>query len=404
MIGCLQGKAPEGIQIAMRCRAGAVCVFIGFLGVSIAFAGKPVIMQSQVKGLLVIELPDGSHAGGASQMNATAIPEGGDDFFRLRFNQNVGEMMTAATQEVEKLMRVRHADSLPMGNVIEFGFADKHSPKDGPSAAVACALMAESIITGVELDQKFAVTGDITATGEVRPVGGVEAKLRGAARKDCEIFAVPVGNKSAIDDMYVLDGIDAVSETQVILVETFEEALRVGRFEKEDSINQAVEDFKLVSKAIRSNPRNASHPKVVEKLKTILKAIPRHESAMLVALHGSGQGPQTLSLQGSLNVIEKRAAFLSSSMKSGSFMDTGMDDPLWENLSEMKDLRRIVDVRTKPYLDSFLDVTSFLKQHRGKNQFTAQLIREFREVIGKIDIERQKLVSNRDIQEELMDE
>ncbi len=388
----------------MRCRVAAVGLLVGFYGVSAVFAGKPVMLQSQVKGLLVIELPDGSHAGGASQMNATAVPDGTGDSFGLRFNQDVGEMMTAATQEVEKLMRVRHPDSLPTGNLIEFGFADKHSPKDGPSAAVACALMAESIITGVELDQRFAVTGDITATGDVRPVGGVEAKLRGAARKDCDVFAVPVGNKASIDDIYVIDGIGAVSETQVILIKTFEEALRIGRSEKEDAVKQAVEDFKMVSKAVKSNPKNASHPKVVEKLKTILEAIPGHESALLVALHGSGRGPQTLSLQGSLNVIEKRANFLASSMKTGSFMDTGMDDPLWDNLGELKSLRGIVDQRTRPYLDSFLGVTSFIKQHRGKNQFNDQLRREFDLTIGKIDIERQKLVSNREIQEELMDE
>ena len=388
----------------MRCRVAVLSVLVGLLSVTCIHAGKPVILQSQVKGLLVIELPDGSHAGGASQMNATAVPDGSGDSFGLRFNQDVGEMMNAATQEVEKLMRVRHPDSLPTGNLIEFGFADKHSPKDGPSAAVACALMAESIITGVELDQKFAVTGDLTATGDVRPVGGVEAKLRGAARKDCEIFAVPAGNKASIDDIYVIDGIAAVSETQVILINTFEEALRIGRSEKEEAVKQAVEDFKLVSKAVKSNPKNASHPKVVAKLKTILEAIPGHESALLVALHGSGRGPRTLSLQGSLNVIEARAAFLSNTMKSGSFKDTGMDDPLWDNLGELKSLRGIVDQRTRPYLDSFLAVTSFIKQYRGKTYFNDQLMREFDLVLGKIDIERQKLMSNREIQEELMDE
>ncbi len=40
-------------------------------------------------------------------MNATAVPDGSGDSFGLRFNQDVGEMMNAATQEVEKLMRVK---------------------------------------------------------------------------------------------------------------------------------------------------------------------------------------------------------------------------------------------------------------------------------------------------------
>ncbi len=188
--------------------------------------------------------------------------------------------------------------------------------------------MAESIITGVDLDQKFAVTGDLTATGDVRPVGGVEAKLRGAARKDCEIFAVPAGNKASIDDIYVIDGIAAVSETQVILINTFEEALRIGRSEKEEAVKQAVEDFKLVSKAVKSNPKNASHPKVVAKLKTILEAILGDESALLVALHGVAAS-RTLSLQGSLNVIEARAAFLSNTMNPARSRIPVWSHPLW---------------------------------------------------------------------------
>ena len=161
-------------------------------------------------------------------MNATAIP-GQADSFGLLFNQNVGEMMSSATREVEKLMRIRHPDSLPTGYTIEFGFADKHSPKDGPSAAVACALMAEAIITGVRSwirNSRSRVTsrGRRGATSRWRWMG----KSRAAARKNCEVLGVPKGNKSSIDDIYVSDGIDAIVETQIILLENFDEALRVG--------------------------------------------------------------------------------------------------------------------------------------------------------------------------------
>lgn len=52
--------------------------------------------------------------------------------------------MSGASDEVEKFMKVRHANSLPKGYTIEFGFADKHTLKDGPSAAVACALMTNA--------------------------------------------------------------------------------------------------------------------------------------------------------------------------------------------------------------------------------------------------------------------
>lgn len=367
-------------------------------------AGPPPILQSQVKGLLVIALADGSHAGGASQMNATAVPASDETSFELSFNQEVGEMMESATKEVEKLMRVRHPDSLPSGHRIEFGFADKHSPKDGPSAAVACALMAESIITGIELDQKFAVTGDMTATGEVQPVGGVAAKVRGAARKDCEIFAVPEANRQAILDIYVLEGLQSVCDTQIVLITNLDEALALSRSDKSKDIAQAIEDFKLVSLAVSKNEKNAGHPKVIEKLKSILKALPMHESAKLVALHARGRGPKVLSLSGSLDAIDRKASLLASILEDGSFVDSGSNDALWESLSELKDLRRVVEPRTISFLDTYLDTASFLKSHRDKSRFTDQLMREWRSTVSKIGVERTKLLNDQDLQEELMDE
>ena len=54
----------------------------------------------------------------------------------LRFNQPVGKLMKGATAEVEKFMKVRHAGKLPADYTVEFGFANKYSLKDGPSAAV----------------------------------------------------------------------------------------------------------------------------------------------------------------------------------------------------------------------------------------------------------------------------
>ena len=375
-----------------------------FLTGEVSEAAEPPVLQSKIKGLLVIELADGSHAGAASQMNATAVPASDPQGFGLRFNQDVGEMMNSATNEVEKLMRVRHPETLPLGHTIEFGFEDKHTPKDGPSAAVACALMTESIITGVGLDQKFGVTGDITATGEVRPVGGVDAKVRGASRRDCEIFAVPAGNKISVEDLYITEGLEAISRIQIILIKDIEEALAIGRLEKSPEIRKALEEFALVSKAVESNPRNSSHPKVLEKLKTILQVLPGHESARLIALDGLGKAPKRLSLSGSLSAIERGASRLASSIDDGSFMETGMDDPLWSSLSTMEGLRNKIDRRTRPYLESYLSTAAFLKEHRQRSVFTAQLQREFREVISNIKSQRTKLRNDKELQEEMMDE
>ena len=113
-------------------------------------AGK-ILQQAQIKGLLVIQLSAGKFAGGASQMNATVVKSSKE--FELGFNQKVGDLMKKATVEVDKFIRVRYAGKLPSNTRVEFSFADKYSPKDGPSAAVVCALMVDSILSGMPLTQ-----------------------------------------------------------------------------------------------------------------------------------------------------------------------------------------------------------------------------------------------------------
>ena len=363
------------------------------------------MLQSKVKGLLVVDLGNGSFAGTASQMNATAVPSGDSAVdFDLRFNQQVGKMMNSATAEVEKLMRVRHRDALPKGYVIEFGFSDKHTPKDGPSAAVACGLMADAIISGKPLDQGFAATGDMTATGEVRPVGGVGAKIRGASRKNCTVFGVPLGNRSAVEDLYVSHGVEAVAKIQIICVKQFEEAVAISRATKSEEVAKAFAEFAMVQKAVLKNPGNAGHPKVKEKLKAILKIIPHHESARLIALHGMKRGPKRLSLMGSLQEIDGAAKELGKVFQDGNFSSPGLDDPLWDSMARLAGLQQAVDVRTKPFLLSLLKVGAFVKERRERKYFREGEIAEFKSLVGKIDIERNRLLSDKKIQEEFLDE
>ena len=77
-------------------------VFILLL-IAVSFGAEPPLMQSKVKGLLVVDLGNGSFAGTASQMNATVVPAADKDMFRLQFNQKVGKMMSDKDVQEELL-------------------------------------------------------------------------------------------------------------------------------------------------------------------------------------------------------------------------------------------------------------------------------------------------------------
>jgi len=380
-------------------------LFLGSVLTQHASAKAPPLLQSQVKGLLVVTLPDGSHAGTATQMNATAVKQKKGANFVLRFNQQVGPLMAGATTEVQKFISVRHSKTLPKGYAIEFGFADKHSLKDGPSAAVACALMANAIITGKKLDPKFAATGDMTATGEVRPVGGVVAKIRGAKKKNCTIFSVPKTNSSAVDDLYVQEGLKAVCEIQIVTVASFKESLAIATLKKSPKIEAALADFEMVKKSVIRNPDNAKHPKVQEKLRAILKIIPGHHSARLVALHGQNRAPQKLSLIGSLNAVEQGAEKFADILRNGQLRSTqGLDDPVRDTVFNLSRIRETIDPRTKGLLDAYTKIAYFFKERREKKYLRDSERAKLDSLINTLNAERTKLKNNREIQEELISE
>jgi len=365
---------------------------------------KKPLKQSQIKGLLVIKLDNGTFAGAASQMNATVVKQ--DSGFEIGFNQKVGDMMGKATAEVDKFIRVRYPDSLPSGMRVELSFADKYSPKDGPSAAVVCALMVDSIISGKEIDAGFAATGDMTATGEVQPVGGVASKIKGAIRKKCSHVGIPISNKSSITDAYILDGIKSLYSIQIFTIKTFKEAHALAMKDRPKVTQEALDEFAKIQEALGRNEKYIYNRKVREKLSHVVKLAPNHLSARLLYLHSIKKGPKKLSLIGSLTGIDNAGSKLAVMLKNGSFENGGGldDDVLTDLFYDMSRLRPMLDKRTIKYADSYINVSRFIKRYRDRKTFTAQLQRELTQLVKAVDIQRQRLLNNKDVREELLED
>jgi ATP-dependent Lon protease len=98
-------------------------------------------------------------------------------------------------------------------------------PKDGPSAGVSLATSIASLLTGLKVDPELAMTGEITLTGQVLPIGGVKEKVLGAKRAGIKKVLLPRRNEIDLDDV-PKEVRDAMQFTFVDeLSEVFENAL-----------------------------------------------------------------------------------------------------------------------------------------------------------------------------------
>jgi ATP-dependent Lon protease len=74
-------------------------------------------------------------------------------------------------------------------------------PKDGPSAGVSMATSIASLLTGIKVDPEVAMTGEITLTGQVLPIGGVKEKVLGAKRAGIKKVVLPRRNEIDLEDV-----------------------------------------------------------------------------------------------------------------------------------------------------------------------------------------------------------
>lgn len=163
-------------------------------------------------------------------------PVGGDILFiegtfmpgngKLTLTGQLGDVMKESAKISQSLVRSRLANT---ANSFDFTSSDIHihvpsgaTPKDGPSAGVTLFTALTSLITGKAVDPKLAMTGEVTLSGAVLPVGGIKEKVLAAHRAGIKKVILPKENERDLEDVPE----DARNELKFVPVETIEEVLK----------------------------------------------------------------------------------------------------------------------------------------------------------------------------------
>ncbi len=137
-------------------------------------------------------------------VEASAMPGDG----KLTITGQIGDVMRESAQAALSWVR-GHLKQLPT-EVPEawFGAHDIHVhvpagavPKDGPSAGVAMAVALASLVTGKPVSSDVAMTGEVTLTGQVLPIGGLKEKALAAQRARIKRVLVPARNEGDVDEI-----------------------------------------------------------------------------------------------------------------------------------------------------------------------------------------------------------
>ena len=86
-------------------------------------------------------------------------------------------------------------------NTIHLHFPEGATPKDGPSAGITIATALYSLIRKKIIKPSFAMTGELSLTGKVLPIGGLREKVVAAKRNKIAHIIIPKANERDLDEI-----------------------------------------------------------------------------------------------------------------------------------------------------------------------------------------------------------
>ncbi len=125
---------------------------------------------------------------------------------RMQITGKLGDVMQESVKAAKSYVRSKSVDFGIIPPVFEKKDFHIHvpegaTPKDGPSAGIAMVTSIVSSITKIPVRRDIAMTGEVTITGQVLPIGGLKEKLLAAHRAGIKEVLIPKDNEKDLTDI-----------------------------------------------------------------------------------------------------------------------------------------------------------------------------------------------------------
>ncbi|MBX2879846.1 MAG: endopeptidase La [Granulosicoccus sp.] len=169
------------------------------------FVGEPSFrVEKQLGGIGVITGLAWTAMGGATLPIEASCVHSRDR--GLQLTGQLGKVMNESAQIAHSFvttnsMKYGVAEDWFMSHSLHLHVPEGATPKDGPSAGISMTSALLSLALNKSVRKSFAMTGEITLTGEVLPVGGIREKLIAARRVGIKDVILPEGNRRDVKEL-----------------------------------------------------------------------------------------------------------------------------------------------------------------------------------------------------------
>lgn len=193
------------------------------------FLGVPRSLYSEVNRVDAVGIVTGlawtQYGGETLQIESVTMKGSG----KIKLTGKLGETMQESAQAAHSYCREHFSDYGILEDFysktdIHLHIPEGAIPKDGPSAGIGIVTSFISALTKKTVRADIAMTGEITLSGRVLPIGGLEEKLIAAKRANLKQVIIPRKNEPELTEV----SNEAKKDIEIIFVDRIEEVLKIA--------------------------------------------------------------------------------------------------------------------------------------------------------------------------------